>query len=178
MLFNCHLLYFCTALSLIIMLSSHYHLHKSKTLSQLTQCPFTGTLLLFLFIYFFLFIYLFFFFDKPNAKMNLFRKRMHDCVISIIFFTLHPGYLKSHLSLFAKNRFLPFLPAILNLCVKCKSAFISGIVCDRVILTIFLTPGYMQSSGTFCQKSFSAIFGSYVEFLCKAQKMHLSQKLC
>ena len=29
------------------MLSSHYHLHKSKTLSQLTQCPFTGTLLLF-----------------------------------------------------------------------------------------------------------------------------------
>ena len=46
MLFNYHLLYFCTALSLIIMLSSHHHLHKSKTLSQLTQCPFTGTLLL------------------------------------------------------------------------------------------------------------------------------------
>ena len=46
MLFNYHLLYFCTALSLIIMLSSHYHLHKSKTLSQLTQCPITGTLLL------------------------------------------------------------------------------------------------------------------------------------
>ena len=48
MLFNYHLLYFCTALSLIIMLSSHYYLHKSKTLSQLTQCPFTGTLLLFM----------------------------------------------------------------------------------------------------------------------------------
>ena len=48
MLFNYHLLYFSTALSLIIMLSYHYHLHKSKTLSQLTQCPFTGTLLLFL----------------------------------------------------------------------------------------------------------------------------------
>ena len=47
MLFNYHLLYFCTALSLIITLSSHYYLHKSKTLSQLTQCPFTGTLLLF-----------------------------------------------------------------------------------------------------------------------------------
>ena len=47
MLFNYHLLYFCTALSLIIMLSSHYQIHKSKTLSQLTQCPFTGTLLLF-----------------------------------------------------------------------------------------------------------------------------------
>ena len=47
MLFNYHLLYFCTALSLIIMLSSHYYLHKSKTVSQLTQCPFTGTLLLF-----------------------------------------------------------------------------------------------------------------------------------
>ena len=46
MLFNYRLLYFCTALSLIIMLSSHYYLHKSKTLSQLTQCPFTGTLLL------------------------------------------------------------------------------------------------------------------------------------
>ena len=46
MLFNYHLLYFCTALSLIIMLSSHYYLHKSKTLSQLTQCLFTGTLLL------------------------------------------------------------------------------------------------------------------------------------
>ena len=46
MLFNYHLLYFCTALSLIIMLSYHYYLHKSKTLSQLTQCPFTGTLLL------------------------------------------------------------------------------------------------------------------------------------
>ena len=30
------------------MLSSHYHHHKSKTFSQLTQCPFTGTLLLFL----------------------------------------------------------------------------------------------------------------------------------
>ena len=29
------------------MLSSHYHHHKSKTFSQLTQCPFTGTLLLF-----------------------------------------------------------------------------------------------------------------------------------
>ena len=50
MLFNYHLLYFCTALSLIIMLSSHYHLHKSKTLSQLTQCSFTGTLLLFQYI--------------------------------------------------------------------------------------------------------------------------------
>ena len=49
MLFNYHLLYFCTALSLVIMLSSHYYLHKSKTLSQLTQCPFTGTLLLFMF---------------------------------------------------------------------------------------------------------------------------------
>ena len=49
MLFNYHLLYFCTALSLIIMLSYHYYLHKSKTLSQLTQCPFTGTLLLFSF---------------------------------------------------------------------------------------------------------------------------------
>ena len=47
MLFSYHLLYFCTALSLIIMLSSHYHHHKSKTFSQLTQCPFTGTLLLF-----------------------------------------------------------------------------------------------------------------------------------
>ena len=46
MLFNYHLLYFCKALSLIIMLSSHYPLHKSKTLSQLTQCPFAGTLLL------------------------------------------------------------------------------------------------------------------------------------
>ena len=48
MLFSYHLLYFCTALSLIIMLSSHYHHHKSKTFSQLTQCPFTGTLLLLL----------------------------------------------------------------------------------------------------------------------------------
>ena len=48
MLFNYHLLYLCTALSLIIMLSSHYYLHKSKTLSQLTQCPFMGTLLLFI----------------------------------------------------------------------------------------------------------------------------------
>ena len=47
MLFSYHLLYFCTGLSLIIMLSSHYHHHKSKTFSQLTQCPFTGTLLLF-----------------------------------------------------------------------------------------------------------------------------------
>ena len=46
MLFNYHLLYFRTALSLILMLSSHYYLHKSKTLSQLTQCSFTGTLLL------------------------------------------------------------------------------------------------------------------------------------
>ena len=50
MLFNYHLLYFCTALSLIIMLSSHYYLHKSKTLSQLTQCPFTGTLLLLIYL--------------------------------------------------------------------------------------------------------------------------------
>ena len=41
MLFSYHLLYFCTALSLIIMLSCHYHLHKSKTLSQLTQCPYS-----------------------------------------------------------------------------------------------------------------------------------------
>ena len=47
MLFSYHLLYFCTALFLIIILSSN-HLHKSKTLSQLTQCPFTGTLLLFI----------------------------------------------------------------------------------------------------------------------------------
>ena len=46
MLSSYHLLYFCTALSLIIMLSSHYHHHKSKTFSQLTQCLFTGTLLL------------------------------------------------------------------------------------------------------------------------------------
>ena len=46
LLFSYHLLYFCTALFLIIILSSN-HLHKSKTLSQLTQCPFTGTLLLF-----------------------------------------------------------------------------------------------------------------------------------
>ena len=33
------------------MLSSHYHLHKSKTLSQLTECPFTGTLLLLIVFY-------------------------------------------------------------------------------------------------------------------------------
>ena len=46
-MFSYHLLYFCTALSLIVMLSSHYHHHKSKTFSQLTQCPFTSTLLLF-----------------------------------------------------------------------------------------------------------------------------------
>ena len=46
LLFSYHLLYFCTALFLIIILSSN-HLHKSKTLSQLTQCPFTGTLLSF-----------------------------------------------------------------------------------------------------------------------------------
>ena len=46
LLFIYHLLYFCTALFLIIILSSN-HLHNSKTLSQLTQCPFTGTLLLF-----------------------------------------------------------------------------------------------------------------------------------
>ena len=45
-MFSYHLLYFCTALCLIIMLSSHYHHHKSKTFSHLTQCPFTGTLLL------------------------------------------------------------------------------------------------------------------------------------
>ena len=51
MLFSYHLLYFCTALSLIIMLSSHYHHHKSKTFSQLTQCPFTGTLLLLLYCF-------------------------------------------------------------------------------------------------------------------------------
>ena len=48
MLFNYHLMYFCTALSRIIMLSSHYHLHKSKTLSQLTQCLFTVPLVFFL----------------------------------------------------------------------------------------------------------------------------------
>ena len=53
MLFSYHLLYFCTALSLIIMLSSHYHHHKSKTFSQLTQCPFTGTLLLFIYCTYF-----------------------------------------------------------------------------------------------------------------------------
>ena len=47
LLFSYHLLYFCTALFLIIILSSN-HLHKSKTLSQLTQCPFMGTLLLFI----------------------------------------------------------------------------------------------------------------------------------
>ena len=51
LLFSYHLLYFCTALFLIIILSSN-HLHKSKTLSQLTQCPFTGTLLLFWYSYF------------------------------------------------------------------------------------------------------------------------------
>ena len=51
MLFSYHLLYFCTGLSLIIMLSSHYHHHKSKTFSQLTQCPFTGTLLLLSYFY-------------------------------------------------------------------------------------------------------------------------------
>ena len=37
---------FSDALGLVILSSNH--LHKSKTLSQLTQCPFTGTLLLFL----------------------------------------------------------------------------------------------------------------------------------
>ena len=57
MLFSYHLLYFCTALSPIIMLSSHYHHHKSKTFSQLTQCPFTGTLLLLIF-HIYIYIYL------------------------------------------------------------------------------------------------------------------------
>ena len=51
LLFSYHLLYFCTALFLIIILS-YNHLPKSKTLSQLTQCPFTGTLLLFWYDYF------------------------------------------------------------------------------------------------------------------------------
>ena len=39
MLFIYHLLYFCTALSLIIMLSSHYHLHKTKTLAVHGHSP-------------------------------------------------------------------------------------------------------------------------------------------
>ena len=68
MLFNYHLLYFCTALSLIIMLSSHYYLHKSKTLSQLTQCPFTGTLLLFMFLGL-----------KNFSRVSLHSKPLHRC---------------------------------------------------------------------------------------------------
>ena len=38
MLFNYHLLYFCTALSLRIMLSSHYHLRISPKQLQLQPC--------------------------------------------------------------------------------------------------------------------------------------------
>ena len=42
MLFNYHLLHFCTALSLIIMLSSHYHLHKSKNSQSADTVPVHG----------------------------------------------------------------------------------------------------------------------------------------
>ena len=42
MLFNYHLLYFCTALSLIIMLSSHYYLHKSKNTQSADTVPVHG----------------------------------------------------------------------------------------------------------------------------------------
>ena len=75
MLFNYHLLYFCTALSLIIMLSSHYHLHKSKTLIQLTQCPFRGTLLLFI-----------------KTSHRVLGKSAHTCAIKFITYILHQIY--------------------------------------------------------------------------------------
>ena len=42
MLFNYHLLYFLTALSLIIMLSSHYYLHKSKNTQSADTVPVHG----------------------------------------------------------------------------------------------------------------------------------------
>ena len=42
MLFNYHLLYFCTALSLIIMRSSHYYLHKSKNTQSADTVPVHG----------------------------------------------------------------------------------------------------------------------------------------
>ena len=69
---------------------------------------------------------------------------------------------------FSKNRFPPFLVAILNFCIKCKNAFISETVRDSDFNQHFVSA---ESTGNFFPKNcFPAIFGGHLEFLCNAKK--------
>ena len=83
-----------------------------------------------------------------------------------------PKVSRVYWQLFTKIAFPPLLAAILNFCVKCKSAFISETVQDGAILTKFLICRvYMQSLlATFCKNRFPATFSNHFEFLCKMQK--------
>ena len=61
--------------------------------------------------------------------------------------------------LFSKIVFPPILVAILNFCVKCKTAFILGTVRDRAISMKFLTHRvFAEFTGDFSQKLFSHRF--------------------
>ena len=69
------------------------------------------------------------------AKTHLSRTR---CEIGQFWQNIWPaGYQQSILVTFSQIVFLPLLPAILNFCVKCKNAFISETVLDRVISSNF-----------------------------------------
>ena len=88
------------------------------------------------------------------------------------------GYTPSHLALFAENRFPAILAAILavilNFCVKCKNAFISETVRDRVIwMEIWDCRGIHIIIYQVFQKSFPAIFGDHLEFLCRMKKKRI-----
>ena len=121
MLFSYHLLYFCTALSLIIMLSSHYHHHKSKTFSQLTQCPFTGTLLLLL-------LQNLFHQGKYardislNSHYFILFKNPRDCQ-QMRYLGTQLGIRKKLMSAYEDATLLPFSYLMIDLSPKCESTY-------------------------------------------------------
>ena len=72
-----------------------------------------------------------------------------------------------------KMVFLPFLTAILNICVKCKNAFILEMVRDTAISMKFLTHRvYTESPAIICQKSFYNHFlAAILNFCIKCKKL-------
>ena len=79
---------------------------------------------------------------------------------------------------FAKVAFLQFLAANLHFCVKCKNAFISETLQDRVIMTKFLIHTISaESTGDFRKNAFPPFLAAILNFCFKRRTAVISETM-
>ena len=144
------------------MLSSHYHLHKSKTLTQLTQCPFTGTLLL-LSYGAVLFVHILFartpYFDSLNVLSH--QRLESKCNIPLKYF------LRSAIALIIACLICLccFYCSIIAVCSSFAFSFLSAISAYLIFLSLAL----FNSSSTFSLLYLALIlYKFFFSFICSS----------